>query len=235
MKLSRIVVPCMALLLAAAPSLRADTVAVSVWNVPVAQVPGGIVPAPGSSFYSNPTTATYLVSNASGSIFNFASSAGPVPTNYTIDSFLKSDAADTVTLLTGSGAADLNDPVSCFLNCTTSTIFRFVGLYNGGAGSTNVTINSDDGVILFDVTTNSILCSNSAPQSNAPTACVIPGGPQILNLYYGEVEGPPADLNSLSLNLQAVPTTPTPEPSSIALFGTGLLAAAGLVRRRLFS
>jgi len=28
-------------------------------------------------------------------------------------------------------------------------------------------------------------------------------------------------------------TTPTPEPSSIALFGTGMLAAAGVVRRRL--
>jgi PEP-CTERM motif len=233
MKLSRIVVPCMALLLAAAPSLRADTVFVQVWNVTPA-IPGGNVPSPGSSFYSNPVTYSNTLSNASGSVFNMASNnSGTV--GYTIGSFLTSGGDVLGSSPTGVDTANLNDPINCFLNCNTSTIFKFTGLFNGGANPTNVTINSDDGVILFDVTTNTTLCSNAAPQSEAPTACTIPGGPQILNLYYGEVEGPPADLSALSLNLQSVPTTPTPEPSSIALFGTGLLAAAGLVRRRLFS
>ena len=206
---------------------------VQVWNVTPA-IPGGNVPDPSSSFYSNPVTYSNTLSNASGSVFNLASNnTGTV--GYTIGSFLLSNPGNTSgSSPTGVDTANLNDPsVNCFLNCTTSTIFKFTGLFNGGANPTNITILSDDGVILFDVTTGTTLCSNAAPQSEAPTACTIPGGPQILNLYYGEVEGPPA--TSLALNLQAVPTTPTPEPSSIALFGTGLLAAAGLVRRRLFS
>ena len=104
-----------------------------------------------------------------------------------------------------------------------------------GTPATPITIDSDDGVIVLDADNNIILCENAAPQADSPTHCTMPAGITHIEVFYGEVLGPPADLDAVSLTLFSTPQTPTPEPSSIALFGTGLLAAAGLVRRRLFS
>jgi hypothetical protein len=57
---------------------------------------------------------------------------------------------------------------------------------------------------------------------------VINGGPQVVGTYLLTTQtGSGVTFSETST------TTPTPEPSSIALFGTGILAAAGIVRRRL--
>lgn len=57
---------------------------------------------------------------------------------------------------------------------------------------------------------------------------VINGGPQVAGTYLLTTQtGSGVTFSETST------ATPTPEPSSIALFGTGVLAAAGLVRRRL--
>jgi len=67
---------------------------------------------------------------------------------------------------------------------------------------------------------------------------------QLYNIYSGgpgEVTVPSQDwptafLNAPLLSLTVIPTRPsavaTPEPSSLMLFGTGIFAAAGMVRRR---
>ncbi len=72
MKLSFASIPCLALLLAAAPGLHADTVNVSIWEVPAFQT----VPVPGSSVYGTSPTYSGTISNASGSVFNM-NSTGP--------------------------------------------------------------------------------------------------------------------------------------------------------------
>jgi PEP-CTERM motif len=194
-----------------------------------------------STFYTTePVTYSALLSNAGSSVFGL-SSDGSLP-SYTIAGFLLSNPGNSLSSASGAGGTPLNSPNPCYTGgsslpaCTTSTIFEFSGFFGGtGTPITPITIFSDDGVIVLDADTNKILCQNAAPQADSPTACIMPAGQTHIEVFYGEVLGPPADLSSVGLRETSVPETPTPEPSSIALLGTGLLAVAGLVRRRLIS
>lgn len=60
------------------------------------------------------------------------------------------------------------------------------------------------------------------------------GGTVGFTLDYAEVDGAPAQLVT-DLALTGPPPTVTPEPNSLMLLGTGVLAAAGMVRRRIFA
>ncbi len=147
-------------------------------------VPGGNVPAPGSSFYSNPIpTATYS-HQCSGISFQHctATSAATSPPLHhrqlsEIGSAIRCDrllrAAAQLTSTTLSPA---------FMNCTTSTIFRFTGTLQRRSSTQRVS-PSIAMMVSFFLTSlrNSTLCSNAAPQSIGATSCMIPGGPQILN------------------------------------------------------
>jgi hypothetical protein len=226
MKLLKFAVPCMAALLAAAPSLRADTVSVSIWEVPAFQS----VPVPGSPVYTTAPTFTGTVSNTSGTVFNMNSTNGP--TDYQISNFLTS-GGDTISAGLQGITTQLNTPNGCHQSgpaCVTDSLFLFTGTL-ALTSPLVVNIMHDDGFILtLNGSTFFTAPDATSPENNTFT---IPAGDYNVGLYYAEVDGAPAVLTS---NIPLSNTLlPTPEPSSIALLGTGLLAAAGVVRRRLIS
>jgi hypothetical protein len=113
MKLSLAAVTCMAVLLAAAPTLRADTVAVSVWEVPAFTS----VPAPTSVVYTTAPSFVGTMTNPSGSVFNMNSNG---LTDYTVTSFLTS-GGNPQALLTGNlaSASAMTTPLDSPINCNT--------------------------------------------------------------------------------------------------------------------
>jgi hypothetical protein len=101
------------------------------------------------------------------------------------------------------------------------------------AGNNNLVVGHDDGAVLNIAGFGNVVnapgptsFSTSPFTVNAATA-----GLYNFTLEYTECCGAPADLE---FTVNNAPITSTPEPSSFALFGTGLFAAAGIVRRRIF-
>lgn len=219
------VASCLAVLLAVAPLAHADSVSGSVWQIPVFTN----VPVAGSPVYSTTPTATFTVSSTgAGNIFNFNSNG---TADYTIASFLGS-GGDTVGL-SGAGGNLLNSPAGCnSSNCTIASLFQFTGSTTLVNGTYN--FEHDDGLLLY-------LGSNLAINEGGPTSavntpftvcasgCNAVAGTYGFTLDYAEVFGAPAVL------VTNLPLTSTPEPNSFILLGSGLFAAAGIIRRRMIA
>jgi len=102
----------------------------------------------------------------------------------------------------------------------------FTGFVSLTAGQV-ITVTHDDGAILY---LNGNIVINS-PGPTAPEASMYTvGSTGVYSFYllYGEVNGAPA-----TLNFPANFVTVTPEPSTFLLMGSGLLGAAGAIRRRM--
>jgi hypothetical protein len=232
MKKSLLALSCMAVLIAAAtPSLNAATISGASYLV---TTNSSTVPPIGSAFYSGTPDTTFTITGTAGLIgFHDTSSSA------TLAQFLATDPSDTVTWLTGNGGASplLEPTTGCSeTTCTQETVIRFTGTVDLTAGQT-YSISHDDGVLLY-------LGASNTPVINAggisyPTFPVnssfvaTTSGDTTFTLDYMECCGAPATLTTLTFNPINAPIVPTPEPSSFILFGSGLLAAAGAVRRRM--
>jgi len=199
-------IPCLAAFLAVAGSAHASTFTGSVWQNQ-APFPASL---PSNTSGLGAPAATFDISG-----INFNSNGS---TDYTIGSFLTS-GGNSVTNQS-AGFAGLSG------NTLNNTIFEFTGFTDLVAGQTYNVIH-DDGAILY---INGVAVINAGAPTAAETSTFVAAatGTFSVDLLYAEVNGAPAVLTS-----DLVAATPTPEPSSIILLGSGLIGVAGLVRRRM--
>lgn len=152
---------------------------------------------------AGPAIATFSVNS-----INFFSAGGP---NYTVGGFL---APGGVTGLTPAQAA---------LNLDNKE-FMFTGFVSLTAGQV-LTVTHDDGAVLY-LNGNIVINSPGPTSPEASMYTVGTTGIYSFDLLYAEVNGSPATLN-FPANFV------TPEPSTFLLMGSGLLGAAGAIRRRM--
>ena len=105
------------------------------------------------------------------------------------------------------------------------------------AGNNSFVVGHDDGVVLNIAGFGNVVnapgassFSNSPFNVNATTA-----GYYNFNLQYSECCAGPADLLFTVNNAPPIVTSTTPEPGTLILLGTGVLSAAGTIRRRILS
>ncbi len=151
--------------------------------------------------------AVFVVSD-----INFFAPA-PVGPAYTVAGFLNSGGSLLTISDAGVGASTLNNKALEFV----WTSFLDAG--------TNI-ITHDDGIFLYiNGSSTCAICSGDPTQAVPSSFTVASTGYYTFDLWYAEVNGAPATLNA--------PFASTPEPSSFILLGSGLLSAAGIIRRRL--
>jgi hypothetical protein len=221
---------CTAFLLAVAPMAHAQySISGEVWENGTTSD----VPALGSAIYTDTPTAIFTVTNSvsASDLLDFYSGTDNGLSSFLTTAAVGGSNGDTLTYISGAGAA--NDGIN-------NDLFQFVGTTTLTNGSYN--FEHDDGLILY-LTGNGLnldpVIDVPGPTAAAATAftvcasgCSATPGTYSFILDYAEVDFAPAELLT-SLPLTGPPPTGvTPEPASLTLMGTGVLALAGVVRRR---
>jgi hypothetical protein len=182
----------------------------------------GSVPVLGSSIYSTTPTVTFSLTNSSPTaLINFRSDNDSSLTSFLTTGVGDVSNGDTLLYVTGTshGTDNINNDLFEFQGTTTLTD----GTY---------TFSHDDGMLLY--LGSSLVVNAPGPTSATTTSftvcasgCNAVAGSYGFTLLYAEVDGAPAQLAT------TLPLVSVPEPSTFFMLGTGLLGAAGAVRRRL--
>jgi len=218
-------VTCMAFCLACASTLHATTFSVSgeFWSAAtstlVDETAAAYVPAAGSAVYSTTPDAIFTVTGTDPTtLVNFTDGNG-----YDLHDFLNF-GGNPVSFVTGSSF----DSTATYLD---DTLYQFQGTTTLTAAT--YTFTHDDGLVLY--LDGVPVVNEPAPTAPSTESLTVTPGTYSFTLDYAEVDGPGADLITDLPLTGPVPTTVIPEPSSFLMLGSGLAAAAAMLRRRLFN
>lgn len=194
--------PCLAIALLA-PSAYANTISGTAY-CSISSADASNTPAPGQT-HTGTACATFTSSD-----INFSNSTGN-----TIGGFITSgNLISSVSYLNGYTAASSLD----------QSLFLFTGTGYFTIGQT-YTATHDDGTVMMVGTTTVISSPGLTSPLTSSFVWANPSGNYSFQYDYTENQGGSTYVTNATVS-------PVPEPTSLALCGTGVLALAGLYRRR---